>query len=110
MRLIVRLLEIVFWVVIVLWVIRLLFGRAFRDYLGSGRSRPNAPPPRPPARGGETFRDPVCGTYVSPEVSVSALFEGQRVHFCSQECMERYRSRSPADPAASKGSRMSGSP
>lgn len=100
MRLIVRLLEILFWVVIVVWVLRLLFGRLLRVYFGSTRSRTNAPPPAPPARGGETFRDPVCGTYVSPEVSVSALFQGQRVHFCSEECMERYRSRSPADHAA----------
>ena len=101
MRLIVRLLEILFWVVIVLWVLRLLFGRPLRVYFGSiPHSGTNAPPPGPPARAGETFRDPVCGTYVSPEVSVSALFQGQRVHFCSEECMEQYRSRFPADHAA----------
>ncbi len=99
MRLIVRLLEIVFWVVIVLWLLRLLFGHSLRIYFGSTRNRPTTPTP-PPARGGETFRDPVCGTYVSPEVSVSALFEGKRVHFCSQECMDRYRSGSSADRSA----------
>lgn len=104
MRLIVRLLEIVFWVVIVLWLLRLLFGHSLRIYFGSTRNRPAAPS----TRGGETFRDPVCGTYVSPEVSLSALFEGKRVHFCSQECMDRYRSQFRADQTARSAARRGG--
>jgi YHS domain-containing protein len=34
-------------------------------------------------------RDPVCGTYVSPD---SALADGQH-YFCSEKCRDEYRSR-----------------
>lgn len=34
-------------------------------------------------------RDPVCGTYVSPD---SAIKEGEN-YFCSEKCRDEYRSR-----------------
>jgi YHS domain-containing protein len=37
-------------------------------------------------------RDPVCGTYVSPD---SAIADG-RNYFCSEKCRDEYRSRSRA--------------
>jgi YHS domain-containing protein len=40
-------------------------------------------------------RDPVCGTYVSPEISLKLEKSGQITHFCSAECRDRY-----ARPAA----------
>jgi YHS domain-containing protein len=105
MRLILRLLQFLLFVVIVIWVLRLLFGRSLWILFGPSRNRSNVPPSPeasgPAVRGGETFRDPVCGTYVSPEVSVSSLFQGQRVHFCSQECLERYRSSQGGNAAQS---------
>ena len=36
------------------------------------------------------YRDPVCGTYVSPEISVKAEKSGQITHFCSAECREHH--------------------
>lgn len=35
-------------------------------------------------------RDPVCGTYVSPEISVTLEKSGHITHFCSANCRERY--------------------
>ena len=35
-------------------------------------------------------RDPVCGTYVSPEISVKLEKSGHITHFCSADCLERY--------------------
>ena len=35
-------------------------------------------------------RDPVCGTYVSPEISVKLERSGHITHFCSAHCRERY--------------------
>jgi len=35
-------------------------------------------------------RDPVCGTYVSPEISLKLEKSGQITHFCSAECRQRY--------------------
>lgn len=59
-----------------------------------GLLRPRKPPA--PSRTGEvqTFRDPVCGVYVTAEDSIVGNFEGERIHFCSTECLEKYR----ADP------------
>jgi YHS domain-containing protein len=53
----------------------------------SNRPVPGAPPLQP---GGELKRDPVCGTYVSTAVSVKRTVKGQVVHFCSQECRDKY--------------------
>jgi len=36
------------------------------------------------------YRDPICGTYVSPEISVKSEKSGQIIHFCSVECRERH--------------------
>jgi YHS domain-containing protein len=49
--------------------------------------------PQPPLRTGEveTFRDPVCGVYVTSEDAVIARLDGKRIHFCSTECLEKYR-------------------
>jgi YHS domain-containing protein len=36
------------------------------------------------------YRDPVCGTYVSPEISIQLEKSGHITHFCSAQCRERY--------------------
>ncbi len=39
---------------------------------------------------GRTVRDPVCGMFVSTEVS-HRLVQGKEVlHFCSEDCLEKY--------------------
>ena len=39
----------------------------------------------------ETYRDPVCGVYVSEEDAVIGRHDGQRHYFCSMNCLEKYR-------------------
>jgi len=39
----------------------------------------------------ETFRDPVCGMYISEEDAVIGKLDGQRHYFCSMNCLEKYR-------------------
>ncbi len=41
--------------------------------------------------GGQTARDPVCGMFVSTELSTILTLDGQTFHFCSRECLERYQ-------------------
>ncbi len=41
--------------------------------------------------GEETFRDPVCGVYVSEENAVIGKHDGERHFFCSMDCLEKYR-------------------
>jgi len=42
-------------------------------------------------RVGKTERDPVCGMFVSTEVSHRLVRGSETLHFCSQECLERYQ-------------------
>ncbi|HOP41600.1 MAG TPA: YHS domain-containing protein [Geobacteraceae bacterium] len=47
----------------------------------------------PPQRTGEvtTYRDPVCGMYVTREDAVSEKIGGERFYFCSIDCLEKFR-------------------
>lgn len=38
-----------------------------------------------------TYRDPVCGVYVSEKQAVVGKHNGQRHYFCSMACLEKYR-------------------
>jgi YHS domain-containing protein len=42
-------------------------------------------------RVGKTVRDPVCGMFVSTELSHRLVRGSETLHFCSQECLERYQ-------------------
>jgi YHS domain-containing protein len=51
-------------------------------------------PPRPAPTihtGGELKKDPVCGTFVSVDASVTKRVHGELVHFCSPACRDKYR-------------------
>jgi len=53
-----------------------------------GPSPASAPEAKPAA--GELKKDPVCGTFVSPELAVTQTIKGQTLHFCSQKCRDEY--------------------
>jgi hypothetical protein len=55
-----------------------------------------------PARGVHMVRDPVCGTFVVPERSVTLTVGREAVHFCSVACRDTYRARgsTPSDRSA----------
>lgn len=81
---------------IVFVVIARLVGLIFQRLFGTPRafhwsSRGAAPQAAPDTRRGETVRDPVCGMFVSTELSHQLKRDGQTLHFCSPECMERYQ-------------------
>jgi YHS domain-containing protein len=40
---------------------------------------------------GKTQRDPVCGMFVSTELSHRLVRGSETLHFCSHECLERYQ-------------------
>ncbi len=37
-----------------------------------------------------TYRDPVCGMYVSESDAVVGKLDGQRHYFCSMTCLEKF--------------------
>ena len=83
-----KLARIIFIVVIVRYVVHWLF---FRDR-SPLPSRTHGGMDSQASRTvvGEARRDPVCGTFVSTELSVKALVGGQEHHFCSSECRDKW--------------------
>lgn len=82
-----RVFQFLIWLLLLSW----LFWLVRRVFSGpkDSRSRPSqVPPGSEPKR---LYRDPVCGTHVSPEISFSLEESGQVVHFCSVACRERYQ-------------------
>lgn len=53
---------------------------------------------------GEMVQDPVCGTYVSLDDSISVKKGGQTWHFCSYDCRDKFLKRLDGrDSAAGQG-------
>lgn len=79
----------------VLMMLRMLYG-ALRSFLAprmKTRARTAENGPQPGGPGGQMVRDPECGIFVSTELSHRLKSQGQTLHFCSEACLEKYRSR-----------------
>ena len=87
-----RIVRLLLWLVVAVWL-----GRKLVSLLSSGERR--EVPPASPLAPKPLYRDPWCGTHVSPEISYSLEQGGQILHFCSAECRERYQA--SLRPAAS---------
>jgi len=91
-----RLLSYLVELIFVLVVAKML-GRAMQGLFGPTPPRPGNRPitgqPRTPPgeRIGKTERDPVCGMFVSTELSHRLVRGSKTLHFCSRECLERYQ-------------------
>ena len=57
---------------------------------GSTTRGPQAPPRREDASPVKLVRDPVCGTYVSPESALSSRTSNGVAYFCSQTCRDKW--------------------
>ena len=42
-------------------------------------------------------KDPICGTYVEEEKGYRLKYYGNMYHFCSQECMEKFKAQKKAE-------------
>lgn len=92
----VRLLAYLFDLIIIT-VVGWMMRRIFQALTGRPQPSPRSPREVPraganPALRGETARDPVCGMFVSTELSHRLQRGGETLHFCSAECLERYES------------------
>ncbi len=85
--------------VFIAFVFAKVLSKAFQSLTG-GRQRagfktpPAASPADPRVHSGQTVRDPVCGMFVSTEVSHQLKAGDATLHFCSRECLERYQKES----------------
>jgi YHS domain-containing protein len=89
------LLEYLFDLLVVI-IIGGLLTRALKNFFGTPPSSPGSSPGGRGPQGetiqsGETARDPVCGMFVSTELSHKLGRGAETLHFCSQECLERYQ-------------------
>jgi YHS domain-containing protein len=78
---------------LVLWFLRSILRSIFGGMNSQVAAKPARPVP-PVSAGGELKKDPVCGTYVSADTSVTKRIDGQTVHFCSPACRDKYRAAS----------------
>ena len=72
--------------------VRSFLGRTNKGFRGAAQSKPNR---KAQAAKGRTARDPVCGMFVSTEVSHRLVQGGETLHFCSQDCLEQYEKKTP---------------
>ena len=80
---------------LVFGLLALFVGRALRSFFGGLREGAAPKPPAPKAAKGQVMaRDPVCGTFVVPDSSLSARGKSGTVHFCSDKCRQAFLSRS----------------
>jgi YHS domain-containing protein len=90
------LIDFIDFVVLVLFLIGMArkIGSLFRAPQGQAKPswgpRPT-PSANPATRVGEMGRDPVCGMFVSTELSQKLRVGGNTIHFCSRECMDKYQ-------------------
>ena len=89
-RILVFLFNLVF-VVILGWILNHVLRRLLGTSPGSGNSR--RVPRSDSARviEGQTARDPVCGMFVSTELSQRLTRGKETLHFCSRDCLERFQ-------------------
>ena len=91
-RLLSYLVELVFVIVVSKMLGRALQG-LFSPSAPRRENRPVGGEPRKPSemRIGKTERDPVCGMFVSTELSHRFVRGSETLHFCSRECLEQYQ-------------------
>ncbi|HEX5413337.1 MAG TPA: hypothetical protein VFZ27_15910 [Terriglobia bacterium] len=82
--------DLVFMIAMVYAISRSLRGMLGGAPRGVNRRSQNGQKIPPKAAQGHTARDPVCGMFVSTEVSHRLEENGRVLHFCSKNCMENY--------------------
>jgi YHS domain-containing protein len=95
-----QLFEYLFDLLVVI-IIGKLLNRVMKSLFRTPPSSPRGSPSGPgrsgeTIHGGETARDPVCGMFVSTELSHKLTRGAQTLHFCSSECLERYQKNAPS--------------
>jgi len=86
-----------FWVLIVYWVVaqvRRAIGWMLRNATTApSRGADKLGGPQDTGVPRRLVRDPVCGTHVAEEVSISLREGSELVHFCSAACRDAYAGR-----------------
>ena len=77
--------------VLVVFVLVMAALSALRGMFSQSRlNRSGSKGPTGDIRTGKLIRDPVCGTYVTDEQSISTSRNSEVFYFCSEECREKF--------------------
>jgi YHS domain-containing protein len=80
--------------VVVITVLKSIVGvvlKGVSEAMKGSSSAPDAPrPSNQVPLTGELKKDPVCGTYIATATSIKERLGGETVHFCSQQCRDKY--------------------
>jgi YHS domain-containing protein len=71
-----------------IWIAYLLF-KKFAKSLNAPQDRQGTESGGPPADA-ELIRDPQCGVYFMKQRGVKGVVDGKVLHFCSEECYDKY--------------------
>lgn len=88
-----RIIRFLFWAVLVngaLWLLRKRLAAAMSSKRAARPTRTGAPGSAAAAPI-QLYRDPICGTHVSSEISFTLRGPDGEKHFCSAECRDRFQ-------------------
>lgn len=75
---------------LLIWLLLIYIGyRIIKSMIGSGDKPAGIAEERGEAE--VTYRDPVCGLYISETDAVVGRLYGKRHYFCSMNCLEKFR-------------------
>ena len=74
---------------VLLWIAYFLVKKIGKSFFAS--ESPQDRTPGAPAPDAELIRDPECGSYFMKSKGIKGVVEGKVMHFCSEECYDKYR-------------------
>jgi YHS domain-containing protein len=78
--------------IFILVMVGLSLLRAFMNPNKSSRQQEPERKATKVAQGGKLVKDPVCGTYVTPDGSLTTSSDGESYFFCSEDCQNKFLS------------------
>jgi YHS domain-containing protein len=89
MEFLARIFRFLFWTLVLSWGVWLL-KRLFNSQLQAAQSAESDATNTEAPTGRRLVRDPQCGMHVAEELAVPIRMGNEMIHFCSQECRDRY--------------------
>lgn len=79
--------------IILIGIVYFFIKKYSKSFLGSSTPEDS----RPGKTNGEMIKDPQCGAYFLKQQGVKGVVEGKVMHFCSEECYDKYLRRMSRD-------------
>lgn len=77
--------------IVAIVIVYLVYRLAKLFFLPSGKRQEHFPGEPTPIEGEDMVKDPYCNTYIPMSNAYKASVNGETCYFCSQECLEKYK-------------------